>query len=276
MRLIFGIVLLAGLGLAGFAIHTVQQRIGEYQNALDNQPEVEVVETADVVVLQRQLKYGDVLRPDDVTTIKWPADYVPGGAFLSLEDVFPDPDEMRTVLRQVERFEPLMKSKVTAPGADAGLAASLTPGMRAFTLQVDVSSGVSGFLRPGDRVDVYWTGSGGQGGLTKLIHPNLPLIAVDQVTDEERNNPQIARTVTVEASPAIVAKLAQAQATGRLALALVGVNDDSESDTGTAATINEVLDVEQQEEVVVEQRRCVQRIRKGAEVVEIPCPNQEG
>ena len=51
--------------------------------------------------------------------------------------------------------------KVTDPGEEAGVTSQLEPGMRAFALRVDVASGVSGFLRPGDRVDIYWTGSVG-------------------------------------------------------------------------------------------------------------------
>jgi pilus assembly protein CpaB len=90
--------------------------------------------------------------------------------------------------------------------------------MRAFALRVDVASGVSGFVRPGDRVDVYWTGrppGRNEGEFTKLIDTNVRIIAIDQTADEDRNSP-LARTVTVEATPQQVASLAQAQATGRL------------------------------------------------------------
>ena len=45
------------------------------------------------------------------------------------------------------------------PGQDAGVSSRLSKGMRAFAIRVDVATGVSGFLRPGDRVDVYWSGT---------------------------------------------------------------------------------------------------------------------
>jgi pilus assembly protein CpaB len=266
MRLIFGLALLAGLALAGFAIHTAQTRFQNYQAAIA-QTQSQIIKTQKVFVVRRQLKYGDTLQPNDVREVDWPADAMPTGIFTSMEEIFPPDDGARTVLRQMERNEPLLQAKVTAPGREAGIAATLTPGMRAFTLSVDVNSGVAGFLRPGDRVDVYWTGS----GVTKLIEANLPLIAIDQQTDDQRNDPTIARNVTVEASPAKVAKLAQAQASGRLSLALVGVRDDTESES-VQATLREVLGAEERQASQV----CSARQRRGAEVVlvQIPCPDE--
>lgn len=98
--------------------------------------------------------------------------------------LFPETtDEPRVVLRPIEKDELILAVKVTKPGEDAGLTSRLAPGMRAFAINVDVSSGVSGFLRPGDRVDVYWTGRVGQHGsrteVTKLIEASVALIAVD-------------------------------------------------------------------------------------------------
>ena len=274
MRAVFLLLLLAGMGLAGFAITTAQDRFDQYRSALDASQNA-IIEVQDVYVVKRQLRYGDVLRPSDVRAVDWPKSALPPGTFASMDEIFPPEDEgLRTVLRVMERGEPLLSAKVTEPGADAGVAATLTPGMRAFTLRVDVTSGVSGFLRPGDRVDVYWTGSGQGGGLTRLIHPNLPLIAIDQTTDDQRNGPAIAGTVTVEAPADVVAKLAQAQATGRLTLALVGVQDDTTSDT-VEATLSEILGPVEE---APQQRVCSQRIRKGAEVqlIRVPCPGEEG
>ena len=37
MRLVFGLVLIAGLGLAGFAVYMAQNYIGAYENALQQE-----------------------------------------------------------------------------------------------------------------------------------------------------------------------------------------------------------------------------------------------
>ena len=112
-----------------------------------------------------------------------------------------------------------------------GLEQLVQGGLAAGAIKVDVATGVSGFLRPGDRVDVYWSGNARGENVTRLIQASLQIIAIDQTDDEDRNNPTIARTITVEAPPDQIAALAQAQATGNLTLALVGVRDDTESET---------------------------------------------
>ena len=147
--------------------------------------------------------------------------------------------------------------------------------MRAFAIKTDVTSGVSGFLRPGDRVDIYWTGKAQNRGVTKLIDANIRLIAINQSADEDRNDTVVARTVTVEVNPRQVAALAQAQSTGRLSLSLVGADDVLVSDA-VEIDQSDLLGIE--EEVVVEapkEKICTVRRRKGEEIVQvqIPCTN---
>lgn len=267
MRIVFILVLAVGVGLAGFAVSIAKDRFDQYQTALNEQQSA-IVPTTDVVVVSRQLRYGERLTPEDVQVIRWPAEYVPFGSFTSIEELFPaDQDGVRTVLRVMEQHEPILLAKVTAPGEDAGVASRLAEGMRAIALRVDVSSGVSGFLRPGDRVDVYWSGMGRDGdSVTRLIRANVQLIAIDQIADEQRNNPTIARTITITARPQDVAALTQAQSTGNLTLALVGVDDVTEVgevEVSTSALLGEI------EEVVAAERAevCTVRRRIGTEVI---------
>lgn len=283
MRAVFGLVLILGLGLAGFAVYMVQGYF-ETQNAqLEQQRRVaaQQVRTVDVYAVNRTLNYGDPLTMDDVTLIKYAEPFLPEGVFRTEEELFPNgADQPRIVLRQMDLNEPVMLSKVTAPGEDAGITTRLSRGMRAFTISVDVASGVSGFLRPGDRVDVYWSGRVNTGDVsgqdvTQLIQTGVKLVAVDQTADANRTGASVARTVTVEVTPQQVAILAQAQATGSLKLSLVGNEDDTVAE---ATEVNQriLLGIEERQVVEVEQEAvCTIRTRRGAEVVEIaiPCTN---
>ncbi|MFT5000771.1 MAG: pilus assembly protein CpaB [Planctomycetota bacterium] len=277
MRLIFGLVLVIGMGLAGFAVYIAQGQFSKYQNIVDKQSLAlsKNVALKTVFVSERRLKYGSRLRKEDVRLVAWPENAIPEGAFISEEDLFGDDDELlRTVLRIVEKDEAILISKVTKPGEDAGVSSRLSIGMRAFALKVDVASGVSGFLRPGDHVDVYWTGKNQGGPVTRLIQNGVKLIAVDQIADEDRNKPTIARTITVEITPQQVAALAQAQSTGRLSLSLRGATDD-----GVTATFeidqNTLLGIEDKApEIVKKEKVCKIKTRKGADVVEIIIPCQ--
>lgn len=275
MRLVFGLVLVVGLALAGFAVMIAKDRFDQYQSALQRTNDA-LLETTEVYVAARALRYGEPVTEDDVELIRWPVEYLPEGAFGAKEEMFPpNTDELRIVLRAMEKSEPILAIKVTEPGEDAGVASRLAAGMRAFAIRVDVTSGVSGFLRPGDRVDVYWTGSGAlenEGEITRLIESGVKLVAIDQTADNERTNPTVARTVTVEATPEQVARLAQAQSTGRLSLALMGAQETGLSEA-VEVDQNKLLGVTREAAPVIrDERICTVRTRRGAEVVEIPIP----
>ena len=286
MRLVFGLVLVVGLGLAGFAVYMAKNYIDGYQAQLaqERKSRAPAIETVEVYVATRGLKYGERLTAEDVKLVKFPKKYLPEGIFKTEEALFPDgDDEPRTVVRKMEKFEAILEAKVTGPGEDAGITTKLERGMRAFAIRVDRTSGVSGFLRPGDRVDVYWTGNIGKGGVrtegdsrgdvTKLIEAGVQLIAIDQSANTESTKTKIARTVTVAARPEQVAALAQAQSTGRLSLSLVGAQDD---------TVTQAIEIDQREllglasaPVAVDKPReevCSIRTRRGSEVINTPIP----
>src|SRR6266852_3032825 len=63
--------------------------------------------------------------------------------------------ENRMVL--VTKGEPISDGRVVRPGDRGFMAAVLTPGNRAVTVPVTPSSGLAGFVFPGDRVDVILT-----------------------------------------------------------------------------------------------------------------------
>lgn len=283
MRAVFGLVLIVGVALAGGAVMMAKNYISAYQNELERERanRGDVIPTTEVFVAAKQLKYGERLTKETIRKVLWPTASIPEGAFTTLDALFPpaQPDDLRVVLRTMEKDEAVLAVKVTNPGKDAGITSQLQPGMRAFAIKVDVSSGVSGFLRPGDHVDVYWTGAlqgsdqRGRQEITRLIEPSIELIAVDQSASTDINGATIARTVTVAVHPAQVAALAQAQTTGRLSLSLVGAGDD---------TIASVIEVDQRKllglgalqapDQVEQKRVCTIRTRRGAEVVEIPIP----
>ena len=279
MRIIFGLVLVLGIGIAGMAAYMVQGQFTALQqeNLRLKSAQAPAVPTTEVFVAKSPMRFGQVLKPENVAKVTWPEKAVPKGAFTDLAALFPEGGEPRTVLRALEPYEPLMAVKLTKPGEEAGITSQLKSGMRAFTVKVDATTGVSGFLRPGDRVDVYWSGSTrATGNVTKLIETALPLVAVDQNSDQDRaTEVQIARTVTVEVTPQQVANLTQAQATGRLTLSLVGADDQ---------IVAEAVNVDQQKllgikaEEVIEAKPeevCTIRTRRGADVIEtrIPCTN---
>ncbi len=275
MRAMFGLVLVAGVGLAGAAVYMAKGYISKTETALQKELAIKAQTggLVEVYVVKKSVDYGDPLTKDDVQKSYLPKNTLPEATFGDIAMLFPeDNSEPRYVLRPMEKFEPILAIKVTEPGEQAGLTGALEKGMRAFAIKVEAAD----FLQPGDRVDIYWTGAteSSTGEITRLIESTMKIIAVDRNGKSQSSDGSIQnRTMTVAATPEQVARLAQAQATGRLVMSLVGVGDDTETgkievDTGSMLGITEAA-----APVAVEAEKvCTIRTRKGADVVEIPIP----
>lgn len=280
----FGLVLVAGVALAGAAVYMTKGYISQTQTALERERDFreKTGPMVQVFVVNKEKNYGDVLTKDDVKPIYWQQNALPEGTFEDLKVLFPDDGKSpRYVLRQMEKFEPLLAVKITEPGQPAGLTGQLAKGERAFAIKVDVSTGVSGFVQPGDHVDVYWTGvpDNDSAEMTRLIESTLRVVAVDQKADGQSGAATVARTVTVAASPESVARLAQAQATGKLSLSLVGSGDDvvqAKVEVDGQGLLGIVEEAPAAPAPAPEPERvCTVKMRKGADVVDqpIPCTN---
>lgn len=281
MRMVFGLVLIVGLALAGAAVWMVQGYVSQAQNDVikERAARVALGELVEVFVTNKELAYGAKLTKKDVVKVLFPKKALPENTFTDEAVLFPgEYPNPRFVVRQLNKTEVIVSSRVTEPGEDVGLTARLSKGKRAFAIRVDVASGVSGFVQSDDFVDVYWTGSSTEGRdeITQLIETTVKVVAVDQIANQDRTAmANVARTVTVEATPQQVARLAQAQATGKLALSLVGTGDET---VVSAVEVDKaaLLGIEEKVEVVQERaeapRVCSIRTRRGSEVVEIPIP----
>lgn len=281
MRLVFGLVLILGLGLAGSAVYLVQGYINQNAAELDQARAAlsQQVPVTNIYVAAVPLKYGDELTPEDVRLIAFPTSSLPEGIFQDEATLFASGGP-RLVLRAIEANEPILSTKITEPGQDAGLTTMLSPGMRAFTLAVDATTGVSGFVHPGDFVDLYWTGRIRDVENTLRLDTNVKVIAVDQSFDQDTRETRVARTITVEGTAQQVANFQQAQSSGRLSLALVGSGDTTDTQVRNV-DINTVLGITEEPKpvapVVEAPEECfvTQRV-PGAEPIRIPidCPRR--
>lgn len=277
-------VLVVGMALAGVAVYMIQGYMADLEGALRNEQafNAKAGKLVEVFVFAKPKKYGDPLAEDDVVAIYWPEKSLPDTIFRDKAVLFPEnADGPRYIMRSTEAFEPVLASRITEPGQLASLTSKLEKGKRAFAIRVGTNSGISNFVKPDDYIDILWTGnvSGIEGGLTRQIESAVLVIAVDNLLNEGQvSSDTVAQTVTVAATPEQVARLAQAQATGKLTLSLAGgateiVEGTVETDTNTM--LNIVEEVVAPEVVVVEKEKCFAKQRSGGVLVdtnvEIPC-----
>ncbi|MEC9435527.1 MAG: Flp pilus assembly protein CpaB [Pseudomonadota bacterium] len=227
MRSLAVFVFVAGLALAGGAVWYVFAQVQAAESRLSPTKAVALVPVA---VAKKPLKFGQPITVDDVKVIQWPAEILPENSFNSPEDLFGKDGKPRTVLRRMEPNELILKSKVTGFGERATVVSLLEPGLRAFTMPVNASSSVGGFVLPGSRIDVFLTVNDRRNGLTtRTLIENIEVIAVDQDTDPDRIEAKVAKTVTLQGTPEQVQQLTLASELGNLSIALRGFGETADA-----------------------------------------------
>lgn len=104
MKSVFSLMLLVGLILAGVAVYIVQNYVGAYQNAyreavMENQKARPEIETTQVYVANRDIRYGEELADEDFRLIAWPKDAIPEGIFDENNPIQKEGDDRRIALR---------------------------------------------------------------------------------------------------------------------------------------------------------------------------------
>src|SRR5215471_3973993 len=112
-------------------------------------------------------------------------------------------------------------AKVTGPGQRASLSTLLDKDKRAITIRVDDVRGVAGFILPNDRVDVMLirTATDASGSRqSDLLLQDVKVIAIDQIASQQKDNPVVAKAVTLEVTPYEAQKISLATNVGSLSL----------------------------------------------------------
>jgi pilus assembly protein CpaB len=280
MRAVFGLVLLIGMGLAGFAVYLVNEQMQTLEARANQERERarSAIRTVDVYAPTRNLTYGDLLLPEDVQLIKYARDHLPEGIFSTEEEMFPEgPTVPRVVKIPMQVNEPVLAVKVTEAGAPRGLTALLDPGMRAYPLPDGMTRAFAGELRNSDRIDLYWVGSvRGAGNISRLVKSGLEIIAIEEADGNEQGE---GRGVVVQVTQEDFADLQVLQSAGSLSLTPVARIDEDGGDTTIETNIQDVLGIEEvvveEAPAVVEPERCFVTQRSGTEriEVEIDCPD---
>jgi pilus assembly protein CpaB len=181
--------------------------------------------TTTIVVANRQLPFGTQLTDDNVEEIPWLAKVIPAGSFNSKEGLFKE--GRRISLATIQANEPILSSKITGPNERASLSTLLDKDKRAITIRVDDVRGVAGFILPNDRVDVVLIRNATDTGSRQsdLLLQDVKVIAIDQIASQQKDNPTVAKAVTLEVTPYEAQKISLATNIGNLSLILRKAGD---------------------------------------------------
>lgn len=191
---------------------------------------VEPARRLEILVADRTLPAGTLLTAEFLRWQPWPTDAETTNYYVKGRDDA-EPLVGSVVRGGLAPGEPLVRGRVVHPGDRGFLAALLMPGMRAVSVAVNQTTGLSGLVLPGDRVDLVLThtfehrdeGSGLPRRAAETVLDDLRVLAIDQRTDGTDGAPQTAKTVTLEVTPKQAEILAVAGELGQLSLSLRSV-----------------------------------------------------
>ena len=195
--------------------------------------------TVPVVVAAVDLNWGTKLSKEMLKTVPFLKESLTVG-FVS------DPAELegRVVISPLKEREPVLESRLAPKDVSmGGVSAVIKPGMRAVAVKGDKVIGISGFIQPGNRVDVMVTlkDPSTKNEITKMVLSNVLVLATGTEIEEKRDGqPRPVDVYTLEVNPEQAEKLSLAAAEGKLQFALRNLMDTDEVLT-KGATVAETL-----------------------------------
>ena len=188
-----------------------------------------------ILVMTSTLEPGAVIDPQFVREVEWPLESVPEGALRNISDLGPKAYARGLMVPG----EPLLMPKIDKTGTVLTLASAIKPGMRAVSIVVRNDTGVSGFVLPGDRVDVNefmdvedakGRPEGARVSANILARPvlrHVKVLAVDQSFESNMQGAKVSQTVTLEVSPEDALVLGAASQRAALGLALISRDEEA-------------------------------------------------
>ena len=139
---------------------------------------------------------------------------------------------VRWCARPLAKGQPVTQNMLVHPGERGFLAAVLTPGNRAVSVPVNKTTGISGFVFPGDRVDLVLSlrlkgedeeGKGQTRYASLTLLEGVRVLAIDQAVDNAEGDAMPAKTATLEVTPLQAEKIALSLQMGSLSLSLTSL-----------------------------------------------------
>ena len=200
---------------------------------------VEKVDAVPVMVAAMDLAWGTKITPEMIKTLPYLKESLPDGYFST-----PDKLKDRILVANLKTGEPIVEHRLAPVGIKSGgVSAVLPAGKRAVAVKGDKVIGISGFINPGNRVDVLVTMKDpvNKKDKTKLALENIPVLATGtQIEQNSKGEPAPVDVYTLEVTPDESEKLALAATMGKLQFALRNITDEEKVRT-RGATINQTL-----------------------------------
>lgn len=212
------------------------------RNKISIPAEVTNTNVTKILAATNNITAGSFVRSDkDLIWIDWPSSNINPTLITQNENAI-ESFNGAVARRSLLAGEPIGKGALVKSKEGGFMSAVLTPGKRAVTISVNITSGNAGFVFPGDRVDLLLTHriqvQDGAGDVlaSETFIEDARVLAVDQMLDNPENKAIPARTITLEVTPRQAEKINVATSLGTISLSLRslanGDNTTTQSETG--------------------------------------------
>ncbi|MDO9140898.1 MAG: Flp pilus assembly protein CpaB [Methylobacter sp.] len=177
-----------------------------------------------VVVAAVEIPFGVKLEESQVKVMAWPGNTTPKGAYSSKAQVV-----NKVTMNKFYPDEIITEKRISEYLGGSTLSALIAKDYRAVSVRVDDVVGVSGFILPGNKVDILATKKdrSANEANTRTLLQNIKVLAVDQEASQEKEKPAIVRAVTLELKPEQAEIMVQAMQEGTIQLSLRNPLDDT-------------------------------------------------
>ncbi len=240
------LLVLFALSAAAATAYVAKNWVAGQRAALESRPPV--VEAApsmpvkEVLVAGQDLATGTFVKPEHLKWQPWPEDGIIDGYLVRGRDS-EQLLEGGVVRTRLFAGEPITAARVVRPGERGFLAAVLEVGKRAVSVPVDATSGIAGFVFPGDAVDVILTfrttvkdedsDENRTRYFSETLLDGIRVLAIDQRVENADGSAKVAKTATLEVMPKEAEKIALALEIGSLSLSLHSLAREDDSADGS-------------------------------------------
>jgi pilus assembly protein CpaB len=196
-------------------------------------------EAVPVAVAAADLTWGMKLTQEMIKTVPFMKESLPVGYFSDAEELVG-----RVIISALKEREPVLESRLAPKDVTVGgVSAVIKPGMRAVAVKGDKVIGLSGFIQPGNRVDVLVTLKHpvSKNDVTKMVLSNVLVLATGtEIEEKSDGKPRPVDVYTLEVDPEQAERLSLASARGKLQFALRNMTDQ-ETVLTKGATVSRTL-----------------------------------
>ena len=181
-------------------------------------------EAIPIAVAAVDLQWGTQLKSEMIKTTPFLKESLPVGHFTHTADL-----NNRVIIAPLKKGEPVVEHRLAPVSIETGgVPAVLESGKRAVAVKGDKVMGMSGFVNPGNRVDVLVTLRDPKTKLdkTKVVLENIPVLATGtQIQKNEKGEPAPVDVYTLEVTIEDAEMLSLAASQGKLQFALRNITD---------------------------------------------------